>query len=366
MDSGVTQDAGSGQDAGSTMDAGSTLDAGMTDAGSDADAGMVDAGMLPDAGQWAWVDVPGSQCGNGKATGFGVNEHDGANDLLIYLEGGGACWDTATCRYAATNIQNGYQGPQFAQDSTKRAPPFDRFALTNPTRNMHFALVPYCTGDVHTGDRVADYPGLPQFGIPAMQVAHKGAMNMKAFLPLLKQRFPNVKRVFITGSSAGAYGAQYHYAAAAATWPTAEVHMLADCGQMLNPTNSLLSTWIANWNMVLPADCVDCNTDFAKFPLYLHKKFPTARFGLLAFTQDGTLSKFMGYDGPTFEAKTRELLADDYDTTTNAKYYLIASSSHLMLGGLNSVTAADGTKLVDWVTAFIDGSANWKSVKPAP
>ena len=40
-----------------------------------------------------WVDFPGSACGNGVATGVGVNLHQ-STDVLIYLQGGGAVGTT--------------------------------------------------------------------------------------------------------------------------------------------------------------------------------------------------------------------------------------------------------------------------------
>src|SRR5690349_6763166 len=43
-------------------------------------------------GQWTWVDFPDAVCDDNSPTGIGVNLANNKN-LLVYFEGGGACWD---------------------------------------------------------------------------------------------------------------------------------------------------------------------------------------------------------------------------------------------------------------------------------
>src|SRR5215468_7682801 len=43
--------------------------------------------------QWTWVDFPNTACGNGMPTGLAVNLTTKSSRVLVYLEGGGACWD---------------------------------------------------------------------------------------------------------------------------------------------------------------------------------------------------------------------------------------------------------------------------------
>src|SRR5262245_66183963 len=74
------------------------------DAGTDAGDAAVDApppggaitGLTP--GSWTWVDFPGAQCRDGTATGIGVSPSaSGSTKLMIFFEGGGACFNAATC-----------------------------------------------------------------------------------------------------------------------------------------------------------------------------------------------------------------------------------------------------------------------------
>jgi hypothetical protein len=330
------------------------------DAGTEVDAGMP---IIAPVETWTWADFPNSACGNGVATGIGVSISTRSKDVLIYLMGGGACWNALTCQFAATNIAEGYTSASFAADTTTRAPPFNRTNTNNPFKDMSYVFVPYCTGDVHAGDAVQNYPS-PTPQIPARTVHHKGGKNMEAFLLRLKDTFPDAERVFVSGSSAGAFGAQLNYERVAATWPNAQVHVFADCGQMINPQGNLLTEWVTNWGMQIPADCTGCASDFAKFPAYLHGKYPNRRFGLLAYTQDGTLRQFFGLDATTFQTRTLQLATDAYDPRTNAKYFILAGSNHVMLGDYFTITAPGGPTLLDWSKRFVSGDAAWANVKP--
>jgi len=95
---------------------------GMTDTGIIADGGAVQdaAGDATDAGpadpitapeeMWTWVAFPDSRCGNGVPTGIAVNRTSRSRRVLFWLEGGGACWDAATCfaLRTAPTIESGY------------------------------------------------------------------------------------------------------------------------------------------------------------------------------------------------------------------------------------------------------------------
>ena len=82
------------------------------------------------------------------------------NKLLMYYEGGGACWDGATCglelckqdvnldKYTPLTAGGGDFGGGFA----------DLTNPDNPFKDWHVVYVPYCSCDVHWGDAANDYP----------------------------------------------------------------------------------------------------------------------------------------------------------------------------------------------------------------
>lgn len=335
------------------------------------DAGVVDAGnpIVAPAETWTWTAFPGSACGNGAETGVGVNLTNKSNDVLIYLMGGGACWNALTCDPrvgAATYVDTGYAAAQFSQENVLGAGPFQRGNAANPFKDMSFVFVPYCTGDVHGGDKVTTYPpqSTPLGNIPERTIHHKGAANMALFIERLRDTFPNAQRVFISGSSAGAYGAQLNFPKLKDAFPNAEVHSYADCGQMINPSGTLLSEWVASWNMQAPAACVDCTSDFTKYPKWLNETYPTSRFALLAYTQDQTLRTFFSYSAADFETQTGNLLTSAYDGQSNARYFVVDDPAHVMLLNFFTLQGPGNVSLVDWTSSFVAGTGAWANVKP--
>src|SRR5262249_45087787 len=161
------------------------------------------SGGPPDVGTppktWTWVPVPGTQCMNGSATGIGVNLGT-SGDLVLYLEGGGACFNTSTC--ATVAHQNGFGATEFATaagDYTTGL--FDRSDAKNPLKDATFVFVPYCTGDIHAGSNPTGFNSLKQVGY----------LNMGKDLEYLLPKSTNVTRVILSGSSAGGFGAPLNF-----------------------------------------------------------------------------------------------------------------------------------------------------------
>jgi hypothetical protein len=220
--------------------------------------------------------------------------------------------------------------------------------------------VPYCTGDVHSGDAIRSYgPARPL-------VYHKGGKNMETYLHRLAATFPAATRVFLTGSSAGAYGAQLNYSRVAAAFPNAVVHVLADCGPMINPAVSQLSIWLTTWNTNLPSTCPSCATDFTAYPDWLITQHTGSRIGLLAYELDPVLDVFFGF-GPAEQKKwTDALLVSRYDGKPNARYFVLPDAQHVMLtGGLYTLGSTDGgVSLDDWVSGWVNGTPAWSNSRP--
>ena len=72
---------------------------------------------------WTFLPVDGTACGNGTPTGIGVNRSATSNDLVILIEGGGACWDANTCfgLKSAVNIDVNYDAALFQTDFVAKA-----------------------------------------------------------------------------------------------------------------------------------------------------------------------------------------------------------------------------------------------------
>ena len=314
------------------------------------------------AGHWTWTGFPASVCGDGTPTGLGVNPSTASSDVVIYLQGGGACFDELCVpAVQAGAVRMAYGVEQFGQEPEIAGPAFDRANTLSPWRAASFVFVPYCTGDLHAGDATRSY----LFQTTSITVRHAGRANLAAFLRRLAPTFPGARRVYLTGSSAGGYGAQLDYEAVAAAFPEAEVHLLADGAQLVPPHDpALWDTWQATWSLALPAGCAGCAAGPDALASYLAAAYPARRFALLASTQDEVLWPYLGYpDASTFDTATKALLTNRYDPTSNARYFALASTQHTMLGDL-STPSAGGPTLSVWLDRWYRGDALWASTGP--
>lgn len=334
-----------------TMDAGVEVDAGVTPM----DGGMTGAAITAPNEVWTWVDFPDSECGNGSPTGIGVNLSNRSSDVIVFMQGGGACWNQLTC-YTVRSASDfdGYGSTKFANDSIKTQVAFNRTNMNNPFRDASFVFIPYCTGDVHTGDAVTSYGG-----------HHKGAANVRAFLNRLGPTFTGQRRIWLTGTSAGGYGVQLNYHRFAAAFPDAEVHGLADSAQMINPTSpTLLAEWLDAWGVSDPPGCTGCTRNFNLVPAWLSSTWPNRRFGLLAYSRDSVLGPFFSLAQPDFEMATTTLLMGQYQNKPNLKYYVVdpAQPTHVMLNQLFT-RAVGGVTLQSFVRKWAFGEAGWENVR---
>lgn len=288
--------------------------------------------------EWTWVDFPDSSCANGTPTGIGVNLGT-SKRLVIFLEGGGACWNTLTCYtlQTATFISQPYNKAAFDVRVTNIGGSlFDRTLADNSYKDDSFVYIPYCTGDVHGGDKEQQYdPTDPR------TTKHFGRKNFEAFLKRIVPTFENsVDRVIMSGSSAGGFGAALNFwRAAYAFGPKMRVDLVDDSGPPFPAAKiKFLADWRAAWNLdaVLPPGCPECKVELKEtFPYYV-KKYPKSRFALLSYTQDQTISQFYQLDGEGFEAELLKL-ATTFQTSNSASF-IVPGNKHTMLGDLHTLT----------------------------
>jgi hypothetical protein len=346
--------------------------------------------------EWTWVDFPDSTCANGTPTGIGVNLGT-SKRLVIFMEGGGACWNTLTCYVAqtATYISAPFNKAAFESRMNRvDGSLFDRTLPDNTFKDDSFVYVPYCTGDVHGGNKEQQYdPADPRI------TKHFGRKNFEAFLKRIVPTFEDkVDRVIMSGSSAGGFGSALNYWKAAYVFPKIRVDLVDDSGPPF-PADKIrfLTSWREAWDLdgILPPGCKECKTELKEtFPYYL-KKYPKSRFALLSYTQDQTISQFYQLDGPGFEAELLKL-ATTFQTSNSASF-IVPGSRHTMLGELRTLTdlppkptqdaGSDGgdagtgdagdagtqdagdpgvpagaSRLSDWLKNMVTDDATWKTV----
>lgn len=352
------------------------------DAGPERDAGPSTTGPIEAPfDTWTWVDVPDSRCMNDTPTGFGVNIHEDATDLVIFLMGGNACFNDGTCFITANT--DGYGANKFSRDGVLGAPLFDRGQAMNYFADWSYVYVPYCSGDVFSGTS-----GQTQVG--SSSYYFNGFVNVGLFLERIVPTFPNVTRVLLTGVSAGGFGAMLNFERVQnAFGASVEVVLVDDSGppmadEFLAPC--LQDHWVNTWGMDMGplGSCPDCiGMDGAFVESYLdHIKttFPNNRFGLISSNADETIRGFFGfgindcaningfpgsYPGARFQMGLEDFRDNLVGDVDNFKLYMPTSTQHVWMGSPLWQVTHFGVNLQDWMVGAIEGRATWDHV-PTP
>jgi hypothetical protein len=252
---------------------------------------MMDDGLpaAPAPGEWIEV-VPGGDTICSRGTEYRFFVRGGRPDrVIIDFQGGGACWNQLTCSIAdalfsdqagtldgfVAAIDADVIGGLFSSDPSS---PFADWTIVH---------VPYCTGDVHWGNATQDY-GM------GVTIEHKGFVNASAALAWTYSRYEAPANVFVTGCSAGAYGAALHSAYIADHYADARVSVLADSGAGIITDDFLLNS-LPRWNAQpnLPSFVPGLDVPIAELTLpdlyvAIGNAFPEHRFAqtATAFDQD--------------------------------------------------------------------------------
>lgn len=349
---------------------------GGDDDGTDTDGGNNGGGpptFTGTAGEWTWVDTPGTSCMNGSQTGFGYNLGTSA-DLVIYMEGGGACFNGFTCSSVAH--PNGFGASDLAaavrQGGT--AGIFDRASAANPLKDATFVFFPYCSGDVFGGSADSGFGGRVQVGY----------RNVGAWLDAIVPQTAPVRRVIVTGSSAGGFGALYNFDRIEQRFAEKEVFLIDDSGppmgdMWLTPClqTQMRDAW--NLNATLPADCAACTGSdgggLVNALPFLADRHPDRRLALISSTQDGVIRSFYGFGYPNCNS-IQPMPGDAFASgLTNVRDVVLAGKSnfkvmsytgsgHVWLFNDFSTTMTGDVTLGAWLSAMLDGSASWDHAGP--
>lgn len=375
--------------------------------------GGADAGIVIGDPNWAFFGVSGTACALGSPAGIGYNA-GAADELLVFLQGGGACWNNGMCQpslfrwgpicnygsdsFCLADIPGGTKplavyvshpdpfpadgGGAFPAELNlvKNSVLFAR-RPENPLSAASWAFIPYCTGDLHAGDATRTYftkAGL--FDMPVARI-HRfhGARNLDAYLAWLRARHASVRVLWLVGVSAGGYGANLNLHRVRAAFPEAQVHLLADSSPMVD--TPYFDAMRREWNLQVPAACTTCDGGFPEILEHQATQAATSRVGLLATDGDEVIARFFFSPGTTAGwataptgpyANALAQLLPVYEARANARYFLRPGTEHVMLqragvvlvdGGVTaSVSSPDGgVTLKAWLDAWATGVGAWES-----
>ena len=302
-------------------------------------------------------------CANGTPAGLGTQFAGDEKDLVLYFEGGGACWNAATCYglKTATHLTDTYSKELLDEDLAPwRTTIFERSDAENPFKSAAYVYVPYCTGDLHAGTNVAEY----NIGEAApLSVKHLGAKNVEVYLDRIRRTFKKLERIWIVGVSAGGYGASFNLPVIAKAFPTQQLHVLADGSPSINPAADRWAEMKTSWKPILPA-CTTCGDDLSLYLRTVVDAHPASRYALLTYTSDPTITTLTGLQSPEeFAAGLANAYAKVF-TAPNTRYFVVQGNVHVTLKDFDTLAGPGGVTLKSWVSAWSSGSADWKNLKP--
>jgi hypothetical protein len=283
-------------------------------------------GFRPGAySEWQTIQLApqtGAVCGNGSPYKFFVNRVAGTRNTIVYMEGGGACWDYASCT-GQTGVR-GARNPNGVPDDymslmnpgaslvspfVTRVSPFDAVK----TQNWNMVYVPYCTGDIYSGDKVAVYPD-PSGANPPLVWHHNGVRNTRAVVAWLKDNLPRPTQMLSTGCSAGGAGSLTNYPAVRRDLAPDRGYLIDDSGPIFSspaganpaqyPSVPLTSLIRSAWGLDLPGGPVSylaanlpalSTSNLGSLYTALSARFPADRLGHTHFWKD------LNYSGYSYE-----------------------------------------------------------------
>jgi hypothetical protein len=317
------------------------------------------------------------------------------NNVLMYYQGGGACWNDASCNVLGTCDRVSDPSDNPALTSTGFANYNDP---ANPFFGWNVVFVSYCSCDIHWGEKTATNP-------PGQPSRHYGRVNAMVAEKFAREHFLDPENVYVTGSSAGSYGAIMNsYWLMKDLWPNAQFAVMGDAGVGVI-TKQWLDRYIKQWGVInnFPDDIPGVEEPVENLSLVdlidgLNQRFPDARFANYDSSYDGgggsqaNFFQVMRHPvegggsvlddwGKWYEsacdwnACMREFKAENASREDapgrngNYRYYTSAGSRHTIFGSDKVYTETKNTDALGnpvtfaaWVQAMIDGSSDWVDV----
>lgn len=320
----------------------------------------------PAAGTRVTVE-PGGETTCSRGTPYRFFAYGGdPKRLVIDFQGGGACWNPTTCSVADA-IFSAEAETEADLDAAAANPDIGGIYKlddpANPLAGWSMVHVPYCTGDVHWGDATHEYNA-------SLTIQHRGHQNVAAVLDWTYDRYPDPDVVFVTGCSAGAYGAIGYASWVAERWPHAEIRVLADSGAGII-TDTFFADSFPNWNALptlqtnLPSLAGIPLAELSIDDLYLAtaKKYPNMRIGQYntAFDKDQTFYYTAMGGGSDWSTRMRTTVQTIADGASNFRYYLAPGQIHCIhpyqfFYDRETGPTANPIDYVTWVDEFVNGA----------
>lgn len=278
----------------------------------------------------------------------------GNDDVLLFFQGGGGCWNQETCEQGSTFYKQsaGLNEPENYHNGI-----FDFDNPDNPFVDHSIIFAPSCTGDVYMGSGVIDYGN-------DVIVHHRGYDNLMTAINFTLDYAPEPDSVFTTGCSAGSVGSAMAVPYLIEAYPDIPVTQLGDSLGLIFDTETVMSDFWGIPNFYTGA-LSDYAPDFeaftmAKYYIALGNAYPDNHFAQFNYRTDRVQQRFfaIGEENPADFVETGLIasLTQISDSLDNFSYFLAVANSHCITpsSDLYHRTAGDVSAL-DWIGSIATG-----------
>ncbi|CAB1079582.1 hypothetical protein JY97_02475 [Alkalispirochaeta odontotermitis] len=308
------------------------------------------------------------------------------NKLVIYFQGGGACWDSVNCLYAPTYTQQQVETIESFADTAGMGI-FDTANRKNPFKNWYFVYIPYCTGDLHSGASDTEYTDIWDEipGFDSWKIKHRGFVNFQVVLKWIKENFERPRKIFVTGISAGSYGAISGFPFIKEAFPLSKVYVLGDAGNGVT-SEAFQKGGVDNWNVQVPdwipgyedgfnpeKTTADLYTDYANYYRWSKvAQYTTAWDETQAWFYNlqfgGLVSYPLEWDNFPYDPiycgwhnQMLEYAFETADSARNYRYYIAAGTAHTIMMSPSFYTEESaGISFAKWVRAMVGGFSRFR------
>ena len=313
-----------------------------------------------------WTKIePGGETVCSTGTPYAYWVHPGTvNRLVVYFEGGGACWDANTCSNPGVYYDDTVDETDNPTNNPKGM--FDLENPDNPFKDWYQVFIPYCTGDIHWGNQTTTY----HWGGADHTINHKGFANVSAVLDWIQAGFEKPEKLFVAGSSAGAYGSVMGAAYVHNLYPDVPLYQLGDSGAGVI-TEDFFQGGFPNWGAAdtipdwIPGLDIDwTELTMAKLYTELANYYDSDRWSQYNTAHDEDQTFFYSAMGGTGDwgQLMNASIAEIQDATTNFEAYTAPGDIHCITPfDLFYTREVNGMKFVDWLDAMVNDQP-WESV----
>jgi hypothetical protein len=310
------------------------------------------------AGTWEKV-VPGGDCACADASEFNFWVRDAdPSRVVLFLEGGGACFDATTCAFTNTGSTTYDWNISPDDDPAVKRGIVDLDNAENPFAGDSIVYVPYCTGDIHLGNKISEYS-------PELTVNHVGFVNGLAALDHLRHAFPAATEVVVVGESAGAIAAPLYGGIVSDLLPDAHVTVFSDGsgGYPIDQDGSVFDAlWgsfanLPDWDVNEGVTASDLSAPQFWIQAGLHD--PSMTMSRFDFAYDAVQTAFMQLTGADTSDVGATMIANEQAIeavgVVQHSFTAPGDSHTLVLSDGFYEMEVDGVRLVDWVTDVVAG-----------